>query len=807
MKKMLLCLTVMLTISLLSAQEKTDAMLFGDVKTIDGKQHLPYIQVWIKGTNLGTLTDASGHFKIANLPLGKQIIVAQGLGYITQEREVLMERGKAVTVYFELEEDAMNLEQVVITGTRSRHYVKDVPVRTEVITAKSIENKNAANLYQALEGIPGIRVENQCQACNFTMIRMQGLGAEHTQVLIDGQPMYSGLAGVYGLQQFSTVDVDKIEVIKGAGSALYGSGAVAGAINIISREPSHQPQTKVEIQIGSHGTQRYDLSSSLRNEKGNLGLNIFAQRYAEQAIDETGEGNTRDEVRRPDGVSDHVNSELTNLGFSLFVNDAFWDKDQLIIRGRSVFEQRQGGLMTDDYYTNPFTDGTENIITKRYEASVSYQKKLGLRSEINLNMAYVNHQRNATNDSYLNDYLVTHSDSVPDLRIMRPYLADEQTFTSTLSFSSALNTHRFVFGAQFFYDHIDESGMYVVVDESSSYYGASYRSMATKSASEFGLFLQDEWAIGRWMLVPGLRMDYHSSGESYTTDRRVSELPLFPETSFEATALNPRLAVRYKMNDQITLRANVGTGFRAPYGFSEDLHLCSGSPRVWKSSGLKPETSVSYNLSADYYARKIRLSANLFRTDLKNKIGFSDADAQVAALGYDYQWKNIDDAFVQGLELTAVYSPLSQLQLSLDFSLNEGRYKQEREDWAGTTYEKESRYISRFPSTAGNFMLEYTPGNWALVLNSNYQGSMYIDYYNTDIDPLLGDQSKIKKTEPFVLLNAKVSRRFGQFKLYAGVDNIFDYIQDERHLDDAAFLYAPVCGTAFYAGLSIDIRH
>ena len=84
---------------------------------------------------------------------------------------------------------------------------------------------------------------------------------------------------------------------------------------------------------------------------------------------------------------------------------------------------------------------------------------------------------------------------------------------------------------------------------------------------------------------------------------------------------------------------------------------------------------------------------------------------------------------------------------------------------------------------------------------------MYIDYYNTDIDPLLGDQSKIKKTEPFVLLNAKVSRRFGQYKLYAGVDNILDYIQDERHLDDAAYLYAPICGVVFYAGLSIDIRH
>ena len=807
MKKRLFCLFALLTVISLEAHEKTDAMLFGDVKTLDSKEHIPFVQVWVKGTNLGTLTDASGHYKIANLPLGKQTIVAQGLGYVTRETEVVMEKGRAVNVFFELEEDALNLEQVVITGTRSRHYVKDVPVRTEVLTAKSIENKNAANLYQALEGIPGIRVENQCQACNFTMIRMQGLGAEHTQILIDGQPMYSGLAGVYGLQQFSTVDVDKIEVIKGAGSALYGSGAVAGAINIISKEPSLQPQTKLDIQTGSKGTQRYDLSSSLRNEKGNLGLNIFAQRYAEQALDETGEGMTREEVRQPDGISDHVNSELTNLGFSLFVRNAFWDQDQLIVRGRSVFEQRQGGIMTDDYFTNPFTDGTENITTKRYEAAVSYQKKLGLRSEMNFNMAYVNHQRNATNDSYLNDYQTTHSDSVPDFREMRPYLADEQTFTSTLSFSSAINTHRFVFGAQFFYDHLKESGMYVIVDQSSSYYGSSYRSMADKSAREIGFYAQDEWAIGRWMLVPGLRLDHHRSGESYRADRQVAELALFPETFFKATALNPRLAVRYKMNDQITLRANVGKGFRAPYGFSEDLHLCSGSPRVWKSSGLQPETSVSYNLSADYYAQKIRLSANLFRTELKNKIGFSNADAQVAALGYDYQWKNIDDAIVQGLELTAVYSPLSQLQLSLDFSLNEGRYKQEREDWAGTVYEKESRYISRFPSTAGNFMLEYTPGSWALVLNSNYQGSMYIDYYNTEIDPLPGDQSKIKRTDPFVLLNAKISRRLGQFKLYAGVDNILDYIQDERHLDDAAFLYAPVSGTAFYAGLSIDIRH
>ena len=106
------------------------------------------------------------------------------------------------------------------------------------MTSQAITKKNAQNLYEALEGVPGIRVEQQCQFCNFSEVRMQGLGAEHTQVLIDGEPIYSGLAGVYGLQQIGTNDIDRLEVVKGAGSALYGSSAVAGAINIISKEPT-----------------------------------------------------------------------------------------------------------------------------------------------------------------------------------------------------------------------------------------------------------------------------------------------------------------------------------------------------------------------------------------------------------------------------------------------------------------------------------------------------------------------------------------------------------------------------------------
>ncbi|MDD4192313.1 MAG: TonB-dependent receptor [Mangrovibacterium sp.] len=808
MKKIIvLCLCIFFTFQAMS-QKKTDAMLFGDVKSAVSKEHIPYAAITVKGTRIGTIADGSGHYKLANLPVGKCILVVRSVGYKSQEKEVIMKEGEAVTLFFELEEDILNLEQVVVTGTRTQHYIKDVPVRTEVITAKSIENKNASNLYEALDATPGVRVENQCQYCNFTMGRMQGLGAEHTQVLINGQPMYSGLAGVYGLQQLSTVDIERIEIVKGAGSALYGSSAVAGAINIVTKEPPLTPTTNLDIQFGQYHTNRYKVSSSMKNGKGNIGLNLYAQRLSDDALDKTGEGNTKSEVKKKDGISDRVESKLANAGFDLYLEHPFFTSDRLIIRGKSVFENRAGGTMTGDYYMNPLTDGTENITTDRYETDLQYTTKLKTNSELNFSLGYVNHKRKATNDSFLGDYMDTHDDEVPDLRIMRPYLADEGTWTSTLSISSKWGKHNFLFGAQTYFDKLEESGMYVVVDDESNYYGEPYKSIADKSAHEFGAFIQDEWALtSKLMVVPGIRMDYHHSEEEYNTDQQVFASANFPKTDFDETSINPRVALKYVLSPRVTLRASAGSGFRAPYGFSEDLHLCSGSPRVWKSSDLNPEKSVSYNLSADYYGNRVRLSANLFRTDLKNKIGFTDADEQVAALGYDYQWRNIDDAFVQGVELSVMANLAKSLDLGVDFTVNQGEYDQAREDWAGTPYEKDSKYISRFPSTTGNIKLEYTPGKWNFSLTGNYQGKMYVDYYNEDVDPEAGDLSKIKETDPYMLFNARVSKKIKRFKLYTGINNIFNYVQDEKHLDDAAFMYAPMFGTLVYGGISIQIIH
>lgn len=785
-----------------ASAQKTDAMLFGHVIDKTTKKHIPYASILVKGFNRGTATDASGHFKMANLPLGKQIAVAQLVGYKPQEIEVFMEKGKATQVFFELEEDALNLEQVVVTGTRTQHYVKDVPIRTEVVTAQALKNKNAWNIFEALEGTPGIRVESQCQFCNFSMVRMQGLGAEHTQVLINGQPIYSGLASVYGLEQIGTGDVDRIEVVKGAGSALYGSSAVAGAINIITKEPSASPSISANLQAGNHGSKNYNLTASMRND--NIGLNIYAQRIEHGVIDATGEGETRDEVKKKDGISDRVESKLNNLGFGLFVYHPFFEKDKLIIRGKAITEKRAGGTITDDMFRNPYTEGTENIETNRHDAELTYAMPVGENSEFNLSAAYVNHHRQATNDSFLGDYKKTHNDEKPDVEMMRPYIAKENSFTPSVSFSSKLGSHNLLIGAQGYFTRLNESGLYTIVDKKSAYVGTAYKSTGKKHAKEFGAFIQDEWNVSpRFTVVPGIRVDYHSSGESYESDKKVFD-SAFPDTKFNETSVNPRLALKYVLMRNVTLRANFGTGFRAPYGFSEDLHLCSGSPRVWKSSeNLKGEKSYSYNVSADYYGNHLQMSANLFRTNLKNKIDFSPADDKVKALGYTYQWENVDDAYVQGIELSILANIARNLNVGADVTFNQGKYKHNRDDWKKTSYAEISRNISRFPATTGNLKIEYTPSAWTFTLTGAYQGKMYIDYMKDDEKPI-----KIKETSPFMTFNGRVSKSFNHiFNVYAGANNIFGYIQDEKHLDNAAFIYAPLYGTLCYAGISINISH
>jgi outer membrane receptor for ferrienterochelin and colicins len=780
----------------------------GNLSSIRGRviddatgEPLASANVILKGTTWGAATGVDGRYLIANLPAGSYKVMASMVGREQVAKDVQAAPNQAVVQDFRLRERPIESGEIVVTATRTPRYIRDVPVRTEVLTRQAIEDRGACSLYEALEGAPGVTVEQQCQACNFSMVRLQGLGPDHAQILIDGQPIYSGLAGVYGLQQLGTGSVDRIEIVKGAGSALYGAGAVAGAINIVTTRPSPEPRLRLGVEMGDFETNRYHLEASGRRD--NLGLTLFAERRGGDAIDQTRDGEDSDEVMRGDGISDRVRTDGTNAGFSVVV-DTILGSDQLVATGRLLSELRQGGVLHDDAYENPFTEGTERILTDRQEAGVRYKRQFIPGNEVNVSFSYAHHQRNATNDTYLVDYMATHGDTLPTLDEMRPYLADEELYVCNLNYVHPLfGRHRFLAGIQYSHDALEESGKYVVVDEDDHNYAESYISMSEKRADEFGVYLQDEFAVSDAVeIVGGVRSDWHESEDNFRGSGKVATGGIRP-VRYDESAVNPRFALKYRPLPFLTLRGSVGTGFRVPYGFSEDLHLCSGSPRVWKGGDLRPEKSASFTLSADYEARSVALSASFFRTNLQDKIAFVDADPAAESLGYTYEWMNIDDAYVQGIELTGRFALTRDLMLDADVTVNDGQYENERPDWVGTEYERDSRHVSRFPRYTAGIKANLTPSSWAFVLEGDLRGPMYIDYFADGEEP-----TKIKRTDPYLTVGAKVSRRLSErLTAFVGAKNLTGYIQPERHTDDAAFMYAPVYGRIPYAGLALDVGY
>jgi outer membrane receptor for ferrienterochelin and colicins len=600
---------------------------------------------------------------------------------------------------------------------------------------------------------------------------------------------------VYGLDQIPTGNIERIEVIKGASSALYGSSAIGGVINIITKKPGIKPMVNVGLQYGSYNTARYNIGASARVR--NMDAMITAQKHSGDEIDED-----------DDRLTDRVKSDNVALSARLSWSEVLGD-DKLTFTGRALNENRAGGDL--DTFENPFAESAENITTTRYEAGMGYNKFFNAGNEISLNLAYAIHHRDATNDSFLGDYMETHAGEVPREDEMRPYLADEILYVADAYYAHPIgNRHRVLLGGIYSRNELDEEGKYVIVDDTDPDYGQSYLSESEKWADEYGVYIQDEFSImkERLELVIGGRYDHHKSRDEFAGSGDIS-MKEFEPVEYEEEAYNPRVALMYRPLPKLTFRASYGTGFRVPYGFSEDLHLCSGSPRVYKPGDLEPEKSESYSVSADYATPKIWLGLNLFRTNLKDKIGFSDASETAKKLNYTYEWENIGHAYTQGVELSSRIVLLEDLFFDLFATYTDAQYEDEREDWVnhpvhGDEYADESKYIPRVPEYTGGITLNWTPGRWNMSLNGDYKGAMYIDYCEEEDVEMPG--SEIYHTPAFWVLNSKISREFpgSGLKLFAGGKNLLDYVQDDKRPDDAAFMWGPDIGTEYYAGMEVS---
>lgn len=248
----------------------------------------------MKGTTIGTVTDATGHYFLKNLPEGNFVLEVSSVGYKTVRRNVTLKKGRTLEEDFEIEEDAVALDGVVVSANRNETTRRLAPTLVNVVDLKIFENTNSTTLAQGLSFQPGVRVESNCQNCGFQQVRINGLDGPYTQILLDSRPIFSALSGVYGIEQIPASMIERVEVMRGGGSALFGSSAIAGTINIITKEPIRNSGMLSHTITGIGDGDAFDnstaLNASLVTDDQRAGLYIFGQNRHRSAYDHDGDG-------------------------------------------------------------------------------------------------------------------------------------------------------------------------------------------------------------------------------------------------------------------------------------------------------------------------------------------------------------------------------------------------------------------------------------------------------------------------------------------------------------------------------------
>ena len=313
-----------------------ECTLYGTV-TIAGEP-VEFATVQIKGTSTGTETNLDGSFEIKGLAEGEYTLVASFVGYMTQNRVVTLTSGERIEVNFELKPSAI-IDEVVVTGTMRPTYTLDSPVKVESISAKQLETympSAASSVVEAVNLVNGVQEVVSCGVCFTNSISINGLDGAYTAVLIDGMPVYGNLASVYGLNGIPNMIIDRIEVIKGPSSTLYGSEAVAGVINILTKNPEDQPLLSVDLMGTTHKELFGNLAIAPRIGKstGYVGFNYGLM--------------TDFEDWNQDGFNDGVNLDR----YSLFTKwNIHRESGKLFsLAGKYYYEDRRNGVR--DYLKN-----------------------------------------------------------------------------------------------------------------------------------------------------------------------------------------------------------------------------------------------------------------------------------------------------------------------------------------------------------------------------------------------------------------------------------------------------------------------
>ena len=739
-------------------KDNSDAHIYGHVIDKATGEHLPYIFVLLKGTTIGVSTENTGHYMIRNVPEGTFVVEVSAVGYKTQSREVTIRKSRSYEINFVLEEDHVQIDGVIVSATRSETTRRTSPTLVNVVGMDIYNKTNSSTVAQGLAFQPGVRVENNCQNCGFQQVRINGLDGQYTQILIDSRPIFSSLAGVYGIEQLPANMVDRVEVMRGGGSALFGSSAIAGTVNIITKEPVRNSAsishtiTSIGLSSAFHNTT--DINASIVSEDNKLGLAVFGQNTLKDAWDANGDGFT--ELSKISGQT---------VGFRGYVKTGYYSK-----------------LTAEYHHLEEFRRGGDHLDLPPHEAMIAEQTKHGINTGGLKFDWFSKNQKHRLNVFASMQHINRESYYGAGM--------DPNAYGETTDLT-------WVAGAQYIYKFAKclflPADLTVGLEYNEDYLKDNmwgYNRTTDQTVRIASAYAQNEWKNERWGILIGGRLDKHNL--------------------IKGLIFSPRANFRFNPTENINLRASYSYGFRAPQAFDEDLHIdnVGGTVSMIRlADDLRVEKSQSVSVSADLYHSWGNWQGNLlvegFFTDLGDvfalkEIGFDEKGILIK------ERYNESGARVFGGNFEGKIAWKDVFQLQMGITAQSSKYKEAR-SWADDV--EATRKMFRTPDFHGYMTASYNPlKQLTLSLSGTYTGKMLVEHHAGMIA-----KNETVQTPGFWDMGFKVAYEFKIYKsfalqLNAGMQNIFNSFQrdfDSGADRDSGYIYGPTLPRTAYFGIKL----
>ena len=737
--------------------------------TSDGVE-VPFANIIIKDSEVGVSSNKDGFYRFEKLKKGYHQIIISSLGMIKKKLDIDIKVGLNV-IDIDLNTSVYNLDQVVVTGTKTFKRRTQSPVIVNVIDSRQLENVQACNLAEGLKFQPGLRVETDCQTCNYTQLRMNGLTGGYSQILINGRAIFSPLTGLYGMEQIPTNMIDRIEVVRGGGSSLYGSSAIGGIVNVITKIPTRNNYSLgYDYSIINGDTQDKVIygNATVISDNKNSGATFFVNNRNRGLYDHNG-----------DNFSELPSLKDNTFGATLFLLPS---KNQKIEANLgSIHEYRYGGEMIDraPHFSMQSEERVHNVLLGNLDYQINF---------------------NDSKSSFI-AYLAAQQTNRTHYTGIRPDIgsADDIIHLENPPYGTSLNTTKqagFQINhtiSKFFGANVLTLGSEVVADDVMDEI-STYNYVVDQNVVTHGVFFQSDWELTEsFNLLSGARFDKH--------------------TLLDDIVVSPRLSFLYKLRKETQFRLTYSTGFRAPQAFDTDLHMAfsgGGVSRIILADDLKQERSKSLSASVNYdrateeYVYGFTFEG--FYTHLKDAF-YQDPTGNSDAYGDIFVKRNGAGATVKGLTMEFRANLKQKVQLESGFTLQQSLYEEAVEYSENLPLMKE---FLRSPDYYGYATLSYNPSaKLSFAANLVHTGAMSVLHLAGAPEQLedeflvspVFNNIGIKSTYIQVLKESGLKIEYS-----VGVKNLTNDFQQEFDSSknrDSNFIYGPSLPRTIYFGLTL----